>query len=189
MSKKSKTKNNIPGPEEWQKMFAGMSKPKDAKYYKPNKDGWSKIFGDVDMVSTDIETENVEAEGAKKKYFTRFLTPMSGIMQTVSTVIEPEQRYEVGFKAATNSSAGFLASNVTFISDTGAPLGLPSSTGVKLDTLQTNTYTPVSFVTRPAPVGAAKAQLTFVVFGVDQEKIVDLDKVSFKKFQANKGAN
>lgn len=180
MSKKKKPENNIPGPGEWQKMFAGMGKPKDSKYYKPNKDGWSKIFGEVDLVSANIEADKVEAEGTKKKYFTRFLTPMSGIMQTVNTEIKPEQRYEVGFKSATNSSAGFLAATVTFISDTGAPLGLPSSTGVKLATLQPDTYTPVSFVTGPAPRGAAKAQLTFVVFGVEQEKTVDLDKVSFK---------
>jgi len=181
MSKKAKTKYNMPKPEEWQKMFAGIGNPKkDKEYYKPNKEGWGKIFGEVDISSAETKTANVEAEGKKKGGFARFHYPMSGIMQKVKTEIKPNQRYEIGFKVSTDSSSGFLASTLTFLSDAGAPLGLPSSTGVKLNSLEPGSFCPVSFISGSAPEGAAKAQLAFVVFGIEQDKVVDIDDVSFK---------
>ncbi len=182
MSKKGQPEYNIPDAKEWQKMFAGIGKSKDSKreYYKPNKAGWSKIFGEVDIASSDIEEAEVEGQSTEKKYFARFLSSMSGIMQIVKTEIKPEQRYEVGFKVATNSSAGFLAATVTFVNNARIPVGRPYSIGVKLGTLEPDSCTPVSFVTGPAPKGAVKAQLAFVVFGTETDKVVDIDKPSFK---------
>jgi len=180
MPKKKKPEFPIPNPGEWQTMFAGINMPKNGKkYFKPTKDGWSKIFGDIDLVSSHTESDKVEAEGVKKNYLARFLSPMSGVMRITEMEIKPDQRYEVSYQAATNSSAGFLATTVTFLNSNNTPLGIPSSGGVKLSTLETESYSPVSFVTGPAPEGAVKAQLAFVVFGAEQNKFVDLDKVSF----------
>ncbi|PKM44548.1 MAG: hypothetical protein CVV03_07590 [Firmicutes bacterium HGW-Firmicutes-8] len=179
MSKKGKQQHNITGPAAWQTMSAGVRKSKE--YYKKDKAGWGKIFGEVDIVSTDNEESQVETEGVKKNYFARFLSPMSGIVQAVQTQIKPEQRYEVGFDVATSSRAGVLATTVTFFNDAKKPVGLPSSTGVKLSTLEPDSYSPVSFVTRPAPEGAVSAQLTFTVFGAEYQKVVDLDKVALKE--------
>lgn len=182
MAKKKKPEFPIPTQAEWQTMFAGMDMSKQGKkYFAPNQDGWRKIFGDVDLVSANVDVDKIEAEGSKKKYLARFLSPMSGVMQILETEIKPGQRYEVGYKVSTNSNAGFLATTVTYLDGNGTPLGAPSSSGVKINSLETDTYTPVSFVTNPAPEGAAKAQLVFVVFGVEKDKNVDINKVSFKK--------
>lgn len=182
MPKKKKPDFSIPNQTEWQTMFAGMGIGKNGKkYFKPTKDGWSKIFGDIDLVSPNTETDKVQSEGVSKNYLARFMSPMSGVMQTVETEIKPGQRYEVSYKASTNSSVGFLATTVTFLSDKGSPMGLPSSGGVKLSTLAHDSYTPVSFVTGPAPKGAAKAQLAFVVFGQELDKSANIDKVGFKE--------
>lgn len=182
MPKKKKPEFPIPDQAEWQAMFSGMGIAKNGKkHFKPTKDGWSKIFGDIDLVSAKIEADKTKAEGAAKNYLARFLSPMSGVMQIVETEIKPGQRYEVSYKASTNSSAGFLATTVTFLGSKGTPLGLPSSGGVKLSTLEPGSYTPVSFVTGPAPEGAAKAQLAFVVFGQELDKFADIDKVGFKE--------
>ncbi len=181
MPKKKKPDFPIPNPGEWQTMFTGMNMPKNGrKYFKPTKDGWSKIFGDIDLASSDNDTDKVETEGVRKNYLARFLSPMSGVMQTVETDIQPGQRYEVSYKASTNSAAGFLATTVTFLNNNNVPLGIPSSGGVKLSTLEQGSYVPVSFATGPAPEAAVKAQLAFVVFGAEQDKFVDLDQVSFK---------
>lgn len=182
MPKKKKPEFSIPTQTEWQVMFAGMDMSKQGKqYFSPNQDGWRKIFGDVDLVSTNTDENKVEAEGINKKYLARFISPMSGVMQIVETGINSGQRYEVGYKVSTNSDAGFLATTVTYLNANGAPLGVPSSSGVKINSLETDTYTPVSFVTNPAPEGAVKAQLVFVVFGMEQDKSVDINKVTFKK--------
>jgi len=181
MSGKGKKDFNIPNQADWARMFTGMSKSKKKEYFKPNKEGWSKIFGEADIVSADIEAAKVETEGAKKNYLARFLSPMSGIMHTVQTEIKPEQRYEVMYAASTNSDAGFLATTITFVNEKGIPVGLPSSIGVKLNTLETDSYTPVSFVTGPVPEGAVKANIAFTVFGAEQDKVVDIKKVNFKK--------
>ncbi len=181
MPKKKKPEFPIPTTAEWTTMFTRMDMSKKGKkYFKPNKDGWSKIFGDIDLVSADDEGDTVVAETVNKKYLARFLSPMSGVMQVVQTEIKPGQRYEVGYTASTDSSAGFLATTVTFLKDNGAPVGIPSSGGVKLNTLEPGSATPVSFVTGPAPEGAVKAQLAFVVFGLEQDKVVDIHKVSLK---------
>ncbi len=182
MSKKGKPDYNIPNPGELQKMFTGTGKSKEAKkeYYKQDKAGWGKIFGESDINSADIDAAKVETEGVEKNYFARFISSMSGIRQTVQTEIKPEQRYEVEFKAATNSSTGFLAATVTFMNEAGAPVGRPHSTGIKLGTLEPGSYNPVSLITEPAPKGAAKAQLTFIVFGAEMSKTVDIDRPSFK---------
>jgi len=179
MSKKDKQRSTISGAAAWQTMHTGIRKSKD--YYKKDSSGWGKIFGEVDIVSTDLETAKVETEGEKKSYFARFLSPMSGIVQAVQTEIKQDQRYELGFDVATNSRAGVLAATVTFFNDAKKPVGLPSSTGVKLSTLEPDSYSPVSFVTRPAPEGAVSAQLTFTVFGAEYQKVVDLDKVALKE--------
>lgn len=180
MAKKGKPEYIIPNPRELQKMFAGKSKDEMQEYRKPDKDGWGKLFGEIDIASTSIKATDIETEGSTKKYFARFLSSMSGIKQTVKTEIKPDQRYEVEFKAATNSSTGFLAATVNFVNEAGIPVGRPYSTGIKLGTVEPDSYTPVSIVTGPAPKGAAKAQLTFVVFGAEMNKVVDIEKPSFK---------
>lgn len=182
MPKKKKSDFPIPSQHQWQAMFTGMGFAKNGKdYFKPTKDGWSKLFGDTDLVSANAEADDVKAEGVKKNYSARFLSPMSGVMQIVETEIKSGQRYEVSYKASTNSSAGFLATTVTFLNSKNTPLGIPSSGGVKLNTLENGAYTPVSFVTGPAPDGAAKAQLAFIVFGSEQDKFADIAKVHFKE--------
>ena len=70
MSKKNKQQYNISGAAAWQTMSAGVRKSKE--YYKKDKAGWGKIFGEVDIVSSDIEESQVESEGVKKNYFARF---------------------------------------------------------------------------------------------------------------------
>lgn len=182
MPKKIKSDFPIPRPDEWRTMFAGMDMSKKGKkYFKPTKDGWSKIFGDIDLVSANAETDRIEAESVPKNYLARFLSPMSGVMKIVETEIKPGQRYEVSYRASTNSGAGFLATTVTFLNSNQTPLGIPSSGGVKLNTLENDSYTPVSFVTGPAPEGAAKAQLAFVVFGQELNKSAEINEVSFKE--------
>ncbi|MBU7007089.1 hypothetical protein [Phosphitispora fastidiosa] len=181
MPKKKKPEFPIPSQDQWQTMFAGMNMSKNGeKYFKPTKDGWSKIFGDIDLVPAHQKGAEAEAKGVKKNYMARFLSPMSGVMQTTEMEIKPEQRYEVSYQAATNSSAGFLATTVTFLNSNNTPLGIPSSGGVKLSTLETGSYSPISFATCPAPEGAVKAQLSFVVFGLEADKYADIDTVSFK---------
>ncbi|HWI54540.1 MAG TPA: hypothetical protein VNT57_02500 [Desulfobacteria bacterium] len=180
MPKKKKSDLAIPGHAEWEAMFTGMGVRKNGKkYYKPTEDGWSKMFGDIDLVSAKADKNKVKAKGGTKTYSARLSSPMSGVMQTVTTEIKPGQRYEVSYNASTNSSSGFLATTVTFLSNNDAPLGMPSSGGVKLSTLESG-YTPVSFATGPAPEEAAKAQLAFIVFGQEPDKSANIDKVSFK---------
>lgn len=181
MPKKKKPEFPVPTRAEFETMFSGMDMSKKGKkYFKANEDGWSKIFGDVDLVSANSVVNKTDAQGSKKDYLARFLSPMSGVMQIVETGLKAGKRYEVGYKVSTNSDAGFLATTVTYLNENGTPMGVPSSSGVKINSLEANTSTPVSFVTNPAPEGAVKAQLVIVVFGMEQDKNIDIHKVTFK---------
>lgn len=153
-------------------------------YYLPNKTGWGKIFGNVDMHQDETEAEKMVSQAAaeEKELLARFQSPMAGILnRTLKSNIKPKQRYEVEFKISTNSRTGFFAATLTYTNESGTPVGLPSSTGVALSTLTPDSDAPISFVTLPAPDGAVKAQLAFVVFGVESNKTVALEKVSVKK--------
>lgn len=177
---------SYPNPEEWKKMLAQTTQSNNGnpQYYLPNKNGWGRIFGDVEMDQTDPEVEKEVSKSAteEKKSLARFQSPMAGILhRSLKNKIKPAQRYEVEFKVSTNSRTGFFAATLTYTNESGTPIGLPSSTGIPLNTLVPGSDTPISFVTLPAPGDAVKAQLAFVVFGVESNKSVDLEKVSVKK--------
>jgi len=140
----------------------------DKKQIQAHESGWMIITGNVDI-------------SAKEGHSARFLSPMSVMVKTVDTKIKPEKRYEIGYDVATDSTAGFLSSTVTFLKDNGKPVGKPTSAGVKLSTLAPDSYSPVSYITGPAPKEAVKAQLTFTVYGAEYNKKVDINKLSFKE--------
>lgn len=186
MSTDDKQDYNIPKPEEWKKLMADIGKSNNGspQYYLPHKSGWGKIFGDIEFASVDTEVDKAAAaaEADEKKHFARFQSPMAGILNKSAKVnIKPNQRYEIEFKVLTNSSTGFCAATVTFINEAGTSVGLPCSTGITLSGLAPEIFTPVTFVTHPTPEGAVKAQLALVVFGVEPNKVVEIEKVSMKK--------
>lgn len=172
---------------DWEKMFGENFKNKIQKNGSNQKKsvtdtfGWLKVVGDSDIKSSGAESVTVEAAGDQKSYFARMLSPVTIITKTEKTAVKPEQRFEIGFSASTNSSSGFLAATATFINESGTPMGVPSSVGVKLNTLNNSSPSPVSFITGPAPEGAKGTQLALCVFGVELEKYVDINQVSIKE--------
>ncbi|MCG8402331.1 MAG: hypothetical protein MJA84_12160 [Firmicutes bacterium] len=157
--------------------------------------GWRKLIGAVELsadpqtlTNTIVFAQNAQDEEAKsgallnasateKKYLARFFSPMSAIAQNVTTGIRAGKEYEVGFNVASDCQTGFFSVTVTFLDDAGATVGFADTIGVRLCDLQTDTYSRHSFVTRPAPEGATKAQIVFSAIGATPQKVVDMDKI------------
>lgn len=153
------------------------------QYYKPNEFGWRTLLGSVNFASVSAlgTAREYGQSDSGEKFFARFSPPMSAISQSVTTGIEAGKKYEVGFHAASNSPTGFFSATVTFLNEQGMILGTPCSTGVKLNNLQSGEFSPVSFTTGPAPKGAAKADVTLIAVGASPDKVIDIDRVYFKK--------